>query len=72
MLFPLEDLCVSGVGKTTLVKNVCSQLRDMSVPLQGFYTEEVKEGGRRIGFDVVTLCGRRGPLARCRCHCLRL
>lgn len=30
----------------------------------GFYTEEVRERGRRIGFDVVTLDGRRGPLAR--------
>lgn len=32
--------------------------------MQGFYTEEVREGGRRLGFDVVTLCGNRGPLAR--------
>jgi nucleoside-triphosphatase len=30
----------------------------------GFYTEEVRQGGRRIGFDVVTLDGRRAPLAR--------
>lgn len=30
----------------------------------GFYTEEVRQGGERLGFDVVTLDGRRGPLAR--------
>ncbi len=30
----------------------------------GFYTEEVRQRGRRVGFDVVTLDGRRGPLAR--------
>lgn len=30
----------------------------------GFYTEEVREAGERVGFDVVTLDGRRGPLAR--------
>ncbi|KAL4437178.1 hypothetical protein ABPG75_004317 [Micractinium tetrahymenae] len=31
---------------------------------RGFYTEEVRQGGERLGFDVVTLDGRRGPLAR--------
>ena len=44
----------------------------------GFYTEEVREGGGgegrgrrgpRIGFDVVTLDGKRGPLARVRRLC---
>ncbi len=30
----------------------------------GFYTEEVRQRGRRVGFDVVTLDGQRGPLAR--------
>jgi nucleoside-triphosphatase len=51
-----------GCGKTTLIQRL--------VPLigpgrcAGFYTEEVRERGQRIGFDVVTLDGRRGPLAR--------
>ncbi|XP_017138386.1 nucleoside-triphosphatase THEP1 [Drosophila miranda] len=54
-----------GVGKTTLVRNICSKLSEQS-KLQGFYTEEVRaEGkGQRIGFDVVTLSGERGILAR--------
>eukprot|EP00878_Enallax_costatus_P006810 GHUV01007138.1.p2 GENE.GHUV01007138.1~~GHUV01007138.1.p2 ORF type:complete len:207 (+),score=74.77 GHUV01007138.1:776-1396(+) len=30
----------------------------------GFYTEEVRAGGERVGFDVVTMAGQRGPLAR--------
>uniref|UniRef100_A0A383VHM5 AAA+ ATPase domain-containing protein n=1 Tax=Tetradesmus obliquus TaxID=3088 RepID=A0A383VHM5_TETOB len=30
----------------------------------GFYTEEVRAGGERQGYDVVTLSGQRGPLAR--------
>ncbi|XP_055003359.1 cancer-related nucleoside-triphosphatase isoform X2 [Sorex araneus] len=34
------------------------------MPIDGFYTEEVRQGGRRIGFDVVTLSGMRGPLSR--------
>ncbi|MGD8699857.1 MAG: NTPase [Gemmatimonadales bacterium] len=51
-----------GCGKTTVVR----QLVDLIGPSHcaGFYTEEVRERGRRIGFDVVTLDGRRGPLAR--------
>uniref|UniRef100_A0A8C1ZVR5 Nucleoside-triphosphatase, cancer-related n=1 Tax=Cyprinus carpio TaxID=7962 RepID=A0A8C1ZVR5_CYPCA len=32
----------------------------------GFYTEEVRERGRRVGFDVVTLTGDRGRLSRLR------
>ncbi|XP_066553014.1 cancer-related nucleoside-triphosphatase isoform X2 [Amia ocellicauda] len=34
------------------------------IAIDGFYTEEVREGGRRIGFDVVTLSGKRGILSR--------
>ncbi|XP_016956232.1 cancer-related nucleoside-triphosphatase [Drosophila biarmipes] len=55
-----------GVGKTTLVRKICSFLRDKEHLLQGFYTEEVRGKGtsQRIGFDVVTLAGKRGFLAR--------
>lgn len=54
----------SGVGKTTLVKKVCDKLEEMNFECQGFYTEEIREDGQRVGFDVVTLDGKRGPLAR--------
>ncbi|XP_009905297.2 cancer-related nucleoside-triphosphatase [Dryobates pubescens] len=53
-----------GIGKTTLIQKVTQALKSSGVPIDGFYTEEVREGGRRTGFDVVTLSGKRGPLSR--------
>ena len=59
---------VPGIGKTTLVRKACEKLRSnrADLPVQGFVTEELRSNGRRIGFDVVTLSGVRGPLARVR------
>ncbi|XP_021504062.1 cancer-related nucleoside-triphosphatase isoform X3 [Meriones unguiculatus] len=53
-----------GVGKTTLVQKASEALQSSGVPVDGFYTQEVIQGGRRIGFDVVTMSGARGPLSR--------
>ncbi|MFT7806136.1 cancer-related nucleoside-triphosphatase [Arapaima gigas] len=53
-----------GVGKTTLVQKACEALTTAGVVINGFYTEEVREGGRRVGFDVVTVSGKRGTLSR--------
>ncbi|XP_048223742.1 cancer-related nucleoside-triphosphatase isoform X1 [Perognathus longimembris pacificus] len=53
-----------GVGKTTLIQKASRALQRSGVPVDGFYTEEVRQGGRRVGFDVVTLSGARGPLSR--------
>ena len=53
-----------GVGKTTLIQKATEVLKSSGMPVDGFYTEEVRQGGRRIGFDVVTLSGIRGPLSR--------
>ena len=50
-----------GSGKTTLLRDALAGYPGRAV---GFYTEEVREKGRRIGFDIVTLEGRRVPLAR--------
>ena len=58
-----------------MIKRVCSVLREQvaDVSVCGFYTEEVRGGvggrggkgrGGRVGFDVVTLDGQRGVLAR--------
>ncbi|XP_029306464.1 cancer-related nucleoside-triphosphatase isoform X2 [Cottoperca gobio] len=55
-----------GVGKTTLVQKACEALVSSGVGVEGFYTEEVREGGRRVGFDVVTVAGERGQLSRIR------
>ncbi len=52
---------VPGVGKTTVVREVARLLGPNAA---GFYTEETRERGRRTGFDIVTLDGRRAPLAR--------
>ncbi|MCJ8734689.1 hypothetical protein PDJAM_G00238300 [Pangasius djambal] len=53
-----------GVGKTTLVQKVWEAISSTGVSIHGFCTEEVREGGRRVGFDVVTVSGQRGILAR--------
>ncbi|XP_072772133.1 cancer-related nucleoside-triphosphatase isoform X1 [Nerophis lumbriciformis] len=55
-----------GVGKTTLVQKACDALVSSGHSLEGFYTEEVRQGGQRTGFDVVTVRGERGHLSRIR------
>ncbi|XP_077438080.1 cancer-related nucleoside-triphosphatase isoform X2 [Vanacampus margaritifer] len=55
-----------GVGKTTLVQKACDALVASGQSVEGFYTEEVREGGHRVGFDVVTVSGERGHLSRIR------
>ncbi|XP_048735044.2 cancer-related nucleoside-triphosphatase-like [Ostrea edulis] len=53
-----------GIGKTTLIKKIHKVFSESGVEVKGFYTEELRSGGQRLGFDVVTLDGNRGPLAR--------
>ena len=48
------------VGKTTIIKDV---VRTLPGQAGGFYTEEMRERGRRQGFKIVTLDGREGILA---------
>jgi nucleoside-triphosphatase len=50
-----------GIGKTTVIQKVLS---GMQVSAGGFYTQEMKEKGRRIGFSLRTLDGKKGVLAR--------
>ncbi|XP_078155542.1 uncharacterized protein LOC144551458 isoform X1 [Carex rostrata] len=54
-----------GVGKTTLVMRVFESLKASQphLSIRGFFTREVREGSDRVGFEVVTLDGRHGPLA---------
>ncbi len=49
-----------GVGKTTVIKAVVQALGKQA---DGFYTEEIRERGRRQGFRLVGLRGERGVLA---------
>uniref|UniRef100_A0A131XH92 AAA+ ATPase domain-containing protein n=1 Tax=Hyalomma excavatum TaxID=257692 RepID=A0A131XH92_9ACAR len=58
-----------GVGKTTIVKNAVKALADQGIAVSGFYTTELREDGNRVGFDVVTIDGKRAPLARLREMC---
>ncbi|XP_072265331.1 cancer-related nucleoside-triphosphatase [Pyxicephalus adspersus] len=53
-----------GIGKTTLIHKASEALKASGKPIDGFYTEEVRQGGRRTGFDVVTLSGKHGILSR--------
>lgn len=52
-----------GCGKTTLIRRAVAEL---GVPAAGFYTEEIRSAGRREGFALITLAGRRATLASVR------
>lgn len=52
-----------GCGKSTLIERVVAAL---DVPVAGFFTREIREGGNRVGFSVETFDGRRGVLAHVR------
>lgn len=49
-----------GSGKTTAIRKVVDRLVR---PAGGFYTQEIREGGKRVGFKIKTLDGREGILA---------
>ena len=50
-----------GVGKTTLIKNLAEALKPLH-PV-GFLTAEIREGGIRKGFELISLDGRKGLLS---------
>ena len=52
-----------GIGKTTACRKIADHLTSSGGPVHGFYTEEIRESGRRKGFRIVTLGGRTGILA---------
>lgn len=51
-----------GCGKTTLIRGLLQRLPD-GFPVRGFWTEEIRDGGRRSGFRGCTVDGRSFPLA---------
>jgi nucleoside-triphosphatase len=52
-----------GAGKTTAFLRLAELLRESAAPAKGFTTEELREGGRRVGFAVESLEGARETLA---------
>jgi nucleoside-triphosphatase len=52
-----------GAGKTTAIGRLAERLRGEGVPLSGFLTRELRERGRRVGFEIETFSGERGLLA---------
>ena len=49
-----------GCGKTTVIRRLVESL---AVSAGGFYTEEIRRGGRREGFALITLDGQTATLA---------
>jgi len=60
----VEKVCLltgkPGCGKTSLIKKLVSEA---DIPSGGFYTEEIRQGGERLGFRLVTLSGEEAVLA---------
>ncbi|GFS12554.1 cancer-related nucleoside-triphosphatase-like [Elysia marginata] len=46
------------------MSKIHQDLLNQGISCSGFITEEIRINGRRTGFDVVTLTGKRGQLAR--------
>ncbi|MFB6131990.1 MAG: nucleoside-triphosphatase [Halanaeroarchaeum sp.] len=52
-------------GKTTVLERLVDRLRAEGLTLAGVWSPEVREGGNRVGFDIVDLAsGERAVLAR--------
>ena len=47
-------------GKSTVIEKLVKQIQR---PVIGFFTREIKERGRRVGFAIITLDGKEGILA---------
>lgn len=49
-----------GIGKTTAILRV---LEKVNAPMHGFYTREMCEHGKRVGFEIQDLEGNRATMA---------
>ena len=50
---------IPGVGKTTLIRKVIQGIQNV----HGFYTQEIRENNKRVGFAIETVDGKKGVLA---------
>jgi nucleoside-triphosphatase len=60
---PVNNILVTGPprsGKSTLIEKV---VQSINRPATGFFTQELREKGRRVGFSITTLQGKTGVLA---------
>jgi nucleoside-triphosphatase len=60
---PTNNILITGPprsGKSTLIEKVIQRI---SRPATGFFTQELRERGRRVGFSITTLQGKTGVLA---------
>ena len=58
-----RNILVTGpprCGKSTLIERVVARVQK---PMTGFFTREVRQGGKRVGFSITTLDGKEGVLA---------
>jgi nucleoside-triphosphatase THEP1 len=58
-----KNIFVTGpprCGKSTIIEKLILKIEK---PATGFFTREIREKGRRIGFSITTLDGKRGVLA---------
>jgi nucleoside-triphosphatase THEP1 len=51
---------VPGCGKSTIIEKIVQRI---DRPRTGFFTREIRDRGRRVGFSITTLDGKRGILA---------
>jgi len=61
---PVKTVCLltgrPGTGKTSLIRQAVAGLKGRA---GGFYTEEMRAGGTRLGFKLITLDGNEAVLA---------
>ena len=53
-----------GCGKTTVIRRLAERFGDRR--LAGFYTQEMREQGQRVGFEAIGLSGQRESFAHVR------
>ena len=50
-----------GTGKTSAIRSIVRELDPSSIA--GFWSKEIREDGRRVGFAIETISGKLGTLA---------